>query len=295
VVANLTGQSSKTAVDIVRSLTEQSAPRTHSVATLRGLVAITFALRESELTPYEFGRGCVDVTEAREDSNLIYKWVRGKTIPSRTKIAQIDRVVSGTLALYDHPFFDLLADRPLTVKQVRSCLRRYANSDASGPKWRFADDERRLNDGTYIAPLYRSDTSALRKRGDLDGVTVILGLVREAEALGRTHDHMACVSDLYRSLPSLATLPWFRKHRRLIAWCIQRVHFRDLLSFSLLRIHWPRLRALARASIQGQMLNPVFRETFWRLCEREDIDVVDRVAVDPPAMIRNPVRAGDEE
>jgi hypothetical protein len=44
--------------------------------------------------------------------------------------------------------------------------------------------------------LSRHDTSALWQRGDLDGFTVILGLVREAEAIAATGAHIHRVADL---------------------------------------------------------------------------------------------------
>lgn len=146
-----------------------------------------------------------------------------------------------------------------------------------------------------ISCPFRDDTATLRVSNHMHGVTIILGLVREAEALGRTLDHMYAIADLYRSLPALAALPWFRPHRRLICWCVQQIHERDFLSYCLTHVDWLVLRRLSRRDVQSRMADNRFRQLFWRELEREGIDAVEHIQLPFPDSLRNPLRnaAGD--
>src|SRR6202044_74851 len=86
--------------------------------------------------------------------------------------------------------------------------------------------------------VLRDDTSALWQRGDLDGFTVILGLVREAEAIGDTDAHIHRVADLYRAFAAVARIPWFRPHLLWLRWCVERIHRRSPISLFWWRINW---------------------------------------------------------
>lgn len=50
--------------------------------------------------------------------------------------------------------------------------------------------------------------------------------------------HMLRVSDLNRILPSITAQPWFRQHRRLVWWCVQRIHAREMISYGPIKVRW---------------------------------------------------------
>lgn len=284
--SNLTSMRNESLADIARSLTGKRAPKKHGAEVARGLVAIEYALRASGLLVTEFGRRYADRTGSGK-SGLVFKWLSGEVVPSRSKMERIDTDYPGTLELYESAFFDLLADLPISVGQIGARLARYRWENPLGPGWKF--DDGRDPQRPYLVP-FRDDTATLRVSNHMHGVTIILGLVREAEALGRTLDHMHAIADLYRSLPALAALPWFRPHRRLICWCVQQIHERDFLSYCLTHVDWLALRRLSRRDVQSRMADNRFRQLFWRELEREGIDVVEHIHLPFPDSLRNPLR-----
>lgn len=270
--------------DVARSLAKKRAPKKHPAAVARGLVALEYALRISGLKITEFGRKYADRSGSAR-SGLIFKWFSGETVPSRSKIERIDADCPGTLELYDSVFFDLLADLPLSVGQIENHLSQYQSKGPFGQGWEFLNGR----DSRPVLVHTRCDTRSLLLSNHLHGFTIILGLVREAEALGRTLDHMEFMADLYRSLPSLLSISCFRRHRRLISSCVQRVHLRDLLSYCLTRVDWAALRRISRKDVQSRITDAGFRQLFWRKLERAGIDPIEFIDLPFPPLLRNPL------
>lgn len=281
---NLTAIVSETFEDVARALTGKRRPKKHGAVIASGLIAISYALHTSHLSATEFGRRFVD---RDSKSDLIFKWLAGKTVPSRAKIELIDQAFPGTLNLYDHAFFRLLADLPMTVGEIRNHLAPFTWDGPLGPAWQFRDDSR--PERKLLPFLTRDHTPDLLPLHTLDAATAILGLVREAEAQGRTMAHMLRISDLYRILPSITAQPWFRQHRRLVWWCVQRIHAREMISYGLLKVRWGVLRRLSQADIQSRMSDRHFRLMLWRWLHAADIDVVEQPSLFPPRSLRNPL------
>jgi len=149
--------------------------------------------------------------------------------------------------VYSHPVFDLLRDRPIGRRRIGTLLKRYQNSTQKIPLWCFGDESKRIPKLRFIPILSRHDTSALWQRGDLDGFTVILGLVREAEAIAATDAHIHRVADLYRAFPAVARIPWFRPFTPLLRRCVERIHLRNLISHFWWRIDWNVIDAQIRS------------------------------------------------
>jgi hypothetical protein len=79
----------------------------------------------------------------------------------------------------------------------------YLGTTNSKPSsWWFGDEYERFPELRFIPIVLREDTSALWQRGDMDGFTVILGLVREAEAIGDTDAHIRRVADRFLNEPT---------------------------------------------------------------------------------------------
>jgi hypothetical protein len=226
---------------------------------LRSLVTLKYGLRATGLSPTAFGKKYVD-RGIGGGSTLVRKWASGKTAAGPRSIARLESTVLGIHALYNHPVFDLLRDREIGRRRITSLLSRFQNPTGQFPPWWFGDEFARLPELRFIPIVLRDDTSALWQRGDLDGFTVILGLVREAEAMGDTDAHIYRVADLYRAFAAVARIPWFRPYLLLLRWCVQTIHFRNPISFFWWRVNW--------SVIYSQIRTPTFETA--RLRWRQD-------------------------
>ncbi len=250
------------------------------VRKLRGQVVTTYALIKSGLPELQFGKKYADpVLEGRpvRRSNLEKRWVNGSGAPGPRKIKAMDADIPGVSDLNGHPLFPLLQDLPLSLKFIRHQLSRYTHDTVElGIAWRFADEAERLSTETVVPIITRNDVINLVHRCDLDGLTVILGLVREAEVMQNTHLHMHRMHHLYRSLPAVLALPWFRPHVTLLKERIERVHVRDHLSFMFLKPHWDRIESLAiPESAEKNFCHPIASMKLWRERETQNDDVVE--------------------
>ena len=172
----------------LNDLTGTREPNRDSADILRSLVTLSYGLLAIGLSPTAFGKKYVD-RSVDDSSALVRKWASGVTAAGRRSIARLEPAVPGILALYSHPVFDLLRDRQLGRRRITGLLSRYQNPSGPFPPWWFGDEFARFFELRFIPIVLRNDTSALWQRGDLDGFTVILGLVREAEAIGDTDAH----------------------------------------------------------------------------------------------------------
>ncbi len=282
----LTAIHHQTLADQIRRITQQRSPKKHPAEIARGLVTLEYALHTSGCRRTEFARRFVD-GPGRSKSALLFKWLSGETVPSRQKILQVDRSIPGTLSLYEHPIFDLLANLPIPLGEIEDCLAPFAWDAPFDEKgWRFHTHYQTEKPAQVFV---RNDTAALRDSHDINGIAILLGLVREAEAVGRTINHMTYMAEVYRSLPALLSIPWFRPHRDLVCWCMQRVHARDPLSFHMLSVNWDSIRRLEQPDVQSRMLDPQFRSLLWRSLERADIDVVEFARLPRPSTLPKPL------
>jgi hypothetical protein len=275
----------------LNKLTGTRAPNRDSADILRSRVTLSYGLRATGLSPTAFGKKYVD-RGIDDGSALVRKWARGITAAGPRSIARLEPAVPGILALYSHPVFDLLRDRHIGRRRITSLLSRYQNPNGPFPPWWFGDEFARFSELRFIPIVLRNDTSALWQRGDMDGFTVILGLVREAEAIGDTDAHIHCVADLYRAFPAVARIPWFRPHLLLLRWCVERIHLRNLISLFWWRVNW--------SVIYSQIRTPTFETARlrWSRDAQTGRFVEPRHPCSPaikcpPRMVRNPLRAVD--
>jgi hypothetical protein len=186
-----------------------------SADVLRSLVTLKYGLRATGLSPTAFGKKYVD-RSIDGGSTLVRKWASGKTAAGPRSIARLEPTVPGIHALYSHPVFDLLRDREIGRRRITSLLSQFQNPIGKFTPWWFGDEFARSPELRFMPIVLRDDTSTLWQRGDLDGFTVILGLVREAEAIGDTDAHIHRVVDLYRAFAAVARIPWFRPYLLLL-------------------------------------------------------------------------------
>ena len=274
---------------------------------LRACVTIDYVLRKTGMTRHELGKKVVEPARVRktksesvESSGLIHRWARGQSIPNAESVKKLEPFASGVRWIYNHPVFPLLRDRPLSLSEVESHLARWKNDAPNANCWRFFDDFERVVEGRYVSTPWRNCTQPLVERGDLDGFTVILGLMRAAEAANDSRAHVSCAADLYRAFASVARIPWFSKHWRLLKYCVQRAHLRDDLSFRYWRVDWDLIESRISADAHQCMRSnwPRDPET-GRFNEPPDpvrtmiLDCGNKLEPDPRTWRRrNPRRAG---
>lgn len=246
-------------------------------------VAFTFILDKTGLTPKELSERIVEPMlsgsrgEERDNSGIVNKWEGGQMM-SRKWQARLEPHAPGLTALCAHPVFHLLGDFPITKNAAEKSISRWKGLPFN--YWIFDDEEKRIAERRYVETWLRSDTQPLVERGDLDGFTVILGLLRFAEAANDSHSHVLFSRDLYRALPAVARIPWFKVHRQLLCYCVQRVHLRDTLSWQHWGVDWDLINAQINADVH---------ETIRYRCPRDPQDGRFITPKDPVrAMVRSP-------
>jgi hypothetical protein len=93
--------------------------------------------------------------------------------------------------------------------------------------------------------------------------------------MGDHEAHIFRLVHLYRCLPSILAIPWFRHHADLLRSCIKAVHARSSHSSFNLRVHWDWIDALSMPPLAIRFATPFESETTWQLLEREKLDVVE--------------------
>lgn len=238
-------------------------PRFKYSDALRARVVFTYLLLKTGLTPKGLSEKIVEpmISGSRQDdrdsSGIVYKWKAGQTIGRKWQ-QRLEPFALGLTALSEHPVFYLLGNCPITMNAVEASLSRWKGDEY--PYWVFEDDQQRIAECRWVETLLRDDTQPLVERGDLDGFTVILGLLRVAEAANDSHSHVRFSRELYRAFPAVGRIPWFKEHRLLLRYCVQQVHWRDNLSFNQWAVNWNLINSQIDAEVH---------ETIRYRCPRE--------------------------
>tara|TARA_B100000674_G_scaffold74561_3_gene51572 strand:+ start:26801 stop:27631 length:831 start_codon:yes stop_codon:yes gene_type:complete len=174
---------------------------------------------------------CQLMSELGESSKLQYKWANGSASATR-RSAEKYSSVRGSLEVFDLDLFPLLDLTHFPKKALRSYLKDNIWPELNNT-WHFESDfsvlkeigYRRLN-STYLATdfleyqgtallnghipsIQRNDSLKLASRGDMNGFTAILALVREAESNNDIKMHAYHVTSLAQALPTIAQNPVF--------------------------------------------------------------------------------------
>ncbi|WP_339067160.1 hypothetical protein [Teredinibacter turnerae] len=175
------------------------------------------------------------ISELGESSKLQFKWARG-SISATRKSAKKYSSIEGSLNIFDLEIFPLLDLTNFPIKTLRSYLKDNTWPEL-GDTWFFESDlstiqeigRRRLN-STYqvtdfleyqgsaylngqIPSIRRNDSLKLATRGDINGFTAILALLREAENTQDLDIHAYHAASLIRALPTIAQTPVFAAHK----------------------------------------------------------------------------------
>ena len=240
----------KSTRDLIRPLTGERAPHRDPADILRTLATARFALEETGVGLDAFSRHYVD------NSSLFYRWTRGETAMSPNNARRLDARIPGVYKIYSHPVFTLLRERALEIAKIKELLRRYTPAHPCLVPWWFGDEEER---GIVASPL-RTETSLLFQRGDLEGFSVILGLVRECESQNDLEAHIHRFADLYRAFPGAARVRWLKPFARLLRYCVQSNQLKSLHCFLWWYVDWRTIDKQIRA---------IQHETIRHKCPRD--------------------------
>ncbi len=203
---------------------------------LRGKMTLSFALHKSNKSEKEFAE-----TYGYAESRLMEKWLSGETVLSRISAQKIDRLVPGTLEVFDFPMFPLLADKPMSEMRVRQLLNPYlATKDSGAPYlyWNFPSKLAKLQDKSFVPSLFERDTHALFQYNDIYSFNALLGVVRIADSAGDADFHYSAFMDLTRALPTMLKLPWIRQHAEMFINHINTIRSRLLFTIVMFDIDW---------------------------------------------------------
>lgn len=167
-------------------------------------------------------------------TGLVYKWETGKTLATLRSVKRISKELPETLDTYNLPLFSLLENRRLSSAQVRKLLQGYLSTDEWLFPYAFPNDDELRKQHRFVPTLALDDSKSLFARGDIYGFTVILALVWEAEAKGGAAEHWMHAANLYRAIPNVCRIPWFRRNLSLLRECVETIHCRGSVPHALL-------------------------------------------------------------
>lgn len=229
---------------------KQRRPRRTTAKLLQARVCLDYALFLSGLPNLlAFAERYLNESSPRD----VYRWT-GKQTMHRNTAKELEKrpELKGILELFDLPLFKFLDDRELNERTIRSLLAPYQYHD--DPKqldlaWRFPNDAELLDERRLIGTIVESDSATLVARGDIYGFTAIVGLARLAQATQDGRWHRFHVHNMYRALPAVARLPWFKNHVSLLRECVDKIYHGCFETVLAAEVDW--------AVIQRQIDAPV--------------------------------------
>jgi hypothetical protein len=269
--ADPTGEirSSPSAHAFTGAMTPQKSTKSLDWRKLRGRVTLSFAVMSSGLDERAFARE--HVYRGRTDSRLFDKWRSDETALSRISAERLDRTLPGTADLFSLPLFELLSAEPLGVHRIRQLLQPYRAPSATstfGPHWRLLRKSGSEGRSSYVYAYSEEDTHSLFESNSLDAFIIILGIVRMSEVGGNELKHRFALQDLFRSLPVVLRIPWFRVHAELLIKLIENVRSKVWSSVQMFDVdmeviwrqaddpdHQPRLELRPTDPLTGRAIN----------------------------------------
>lgn len=199
------------------------SPRRTNPRTLQHLAWFDHVHHLSGLSLNTLAAKCIDQFTR---SGLVYKWKTGETLARLSSVKRLGKDFPESLETYGLPLYQLLENRRLGRVQIKNLMRIYQGIDGSMLSYAFPNDEELRAQGRFVPTMAREDSMSLLARGDIYGFTAIVALVREAEALGDVRMHWIHAANMYRALPAVGRLPWFRRNMPLLRECVEVIHCR---------------------------------------------------------------------
>jgi hypothetical protein len=193
-------------------------------------------------------------------------------------------MLGGVLDFFRQKIFSLLENRAMGLKEIDTILREYTDASLGHNLWKIpnsGDAWKQPGSGWFPVISWRDNSEQLIHWRNIHGFTVILALVREAEAKRDTMAHMSHMSNLYRALPTVLATPGFRENQDLLFHCVEEIHARHPLSRNLIRVDWIGIQVLATDEFQHKLSEPYGSLRHWGLIKDSVWDVVANVTPKP--------------
>jgi len=236
--------------DLIRRITRGNPERESESRSLRGALWLSHAILTSQLSPDEFAaqyierrvpakRAGVSTVStrgqaSRSRSRLGRKWLDGRHNPTLNSAKAVEKLLEGTLWVFELPLAELLRDRPLGARKIRELAAPYLGDGLHKQIWWFRGDDERFRLRPYrIAFAFSGWTENLVARGDLWGFIGLLCEVRMHEALSNQEAHLQACRDMYRALPNVLKIPWVAPHEEALFSACERIRQRSLHSFMM--------------------------------------------------------------
>lgn len=229
----------ETLKDTIRSLTKEKSEKSPEWHGLRGRVTLSYAVAKSGLDERTFAREYL--YKGRTDSGLMEKWLSNEAALNRISAERLNKRLPGTIEIFHLPLFELLADKPMSAPRVRTLMEPYRATKAGSAPFifrRFSNQAERIAGRNYVPVLVERDTHTAYTDNELYSFVSILSVVRLADAVGDSELHCKASKYLFRALPSVLKLSFFREHVESLIQQLEVVRSRMQFSALMFDVDW---------------------------------------------------------
>jgi hypothetical protein len=194
-----------------------------SVATLRTRLWLEAIFRDNKISRKEFE---ILISNDMEPSGQVLKWLKGRNSVTRLKVNSVAKLLPDSNQVYLLPLFYLLENKPISKNQLQRYMTGHINKDDQLFFWKLPDTYNGMPDGLPIQVIFENNLDMLYQRGGIFGFIAIMYVMRKAEAERDADLHLEAVKFAYKSFPSFARHPHFKKRWREILSALIGVHSR---------------------------------------------------------------------
>jgi hypothetical protein len=197
---------------------------------LRGMVWLDYAIHRSEITGSEFASRYLRSPSGRQ-TDALQRWLTGKAHPERVSAIKLERVLPGTLEVFDWPLFPLLDRAELSEAKIASLMARFV-------KWAYPPGLTCFEFPNASPIVWTGDSTLAVARGGIWGLTLAIWAARQAEVRFDEHAHLEHCHNMYRALPKVLQNPWVTRARPLLKECLEDVRSGFLYSKMMFDVDW---------------------------------------------------------
>ncbi len=253
----------KSYIDVIRKMARNPVSEVAAAHRFRGQVWLGYCQLLARCPWKEFVKTYVYRQRAR--SGIAEKWRSGQVLPTRQSAQRVERLLPGTLNVFDSPLFVLLEDRPFTTRELDKIFAPYrAPKTSKYPvAWEFPNDSELRERGHWVLTMVARDTDSFVRRGDLWGFIAALWVVRYSEARGDQDFHIEACKDMYRAMPAALKEPWLAPYSDELFNLLEIVRRRSLYSLAMFDVDMDIIKRQAADPTHEPLreLRPVDPET----------------------------------
>lgn len=198
-----------------------SSTNKREIEILRTQIWLKALLHRFHINRYQLQENVYDSTG--KNSGIVWKWWNEDYPANLKSVEFVAEKYKKSDEIFKLPLFELLTDKKLTLKQLKTIIDPYLLSE-NFPMWNFPSTGPNCNNEPFLLNTHEGDSDTLFQRGDIYGFIGILYLVRKAEIKNDVDTHAIHLRYAYKAFPALCRYHHFK-------------HARDELLTALVRIH----------------------------------------------------------